>query len=45
MTKNNLLTEQLKYTGENICPTKINLCSYKKSFRSTLKSVSQSFSE
>ena len=30
MTKNNLLTEQLRYTGENICPTKINLCSYKK---------------
>ena len=30
MTKNNLLTEQLRYTGENKFPTKINLCSYKK---------------
>ena len=30
MTKNNLLTEQLRYTGENKIPTKINLCSYKK---------------
>ena len=30
MTKNNLLTEQLRYTGDNKFPTKINLCSYKK---------------
>lgn len=28
MTKNNLLTEQLKYTGDSKYPTKINLCSY-----------------
>lgn len=30
MTKNNLLTEQLKYMGENRTPTKVNLYSYNK---------------
>ena len=30
MTKNTLLTEQLRYTGDNKFPTNINLCSYKK---------------
>lgn len=30
MTKNNLLTEQLNYTGESQLPTLISLCSYKK---------------
>ena len=28
MTKNNLLTEQLKYMGENSTPTRVNLYSY-----------------
>lgn len=42
MTKNNLLTEQLKYTGENRTHTNINLYSYDKDSLSSSMDISPS---